>query len=119
MTNKYTNDQLYSWMVSQISGIYFQSYQMALDLAKRAEKAYQYELGVITSSFISFGYWDSLKKGLLSGEKLQNKREYEITKHVSLAMLDPVALIELRETGKCTVSIPEAVFDLDYLSRGQ
>jgi len=127
MINKYTNDQLYSWMISQISGIYFQGYQMAYDLAKRAEKAYQHELGVSTSSFITFGYWDSLKKGLLSGEKLnydlrrmemsyleQNKREYEITKHISLAMLNPVALIELRETGKCFVTIPEAVFDLDY-----
>jgi hypothetical protein len=127
MADKYTNDQLYSWMISQISGIYFQSYQMAYDLAKRAEKAYQHELGVTASSFISFGYWDSLKKGLMSGEKLlydlrrlemsyfeQNRREYEITKHISLAALDPAALIQLRQTGKCSVSLPEALFDLDY-----
>ncbi|HEY6402391.1 MAG TPA: hypothetical protein VI479_13335, partial [Blastocatellia bacterium] len=127
MTGKYTNDQLYNWMVSQVSGVYFQSYQMAYDLAKRAEKAYQHELGVGASSFISFGYWDSLKKGLMSGEKLQydlrrmemsyieqNKREYEITKHISIAALDPAALIQLRETGKCSVSLPEALFDLDY-----
>lgn len=134
MTNKYTNDQLYSWMVSQISGIYFQSYQMAYDLAKRAEKAYQHELGVTESGFISFGYWDSLKKGLMSGEKLQydlrrmeksyleqNKREYEITKHVSLAMLDPIALIQLKQTGDCFISLPETTFDFDcpghYLRR--
>jgi hypothetical protein len=122
LSGKYTNDQLYSWMVSQVSGIYFQSYQMAYDLAKRAEKAYQRELGVTVSSFISFGYWDSLKKGLMAGEKLQydlrrmemsyldqNKREYEITKHISLA-----ALIQLRETGKCSFNLPEALFDLDY-----
>ena len=63
--DKYTTDQLYIWMVSQISCIYFQSYQMAYDLAKRAEKAYQHELGLSASSFITFGYWDSLKKGLL------------------------------------------------------
>jgi len=88
--------------VSQISTIYFQSYQMAYDLAKWAEKAYQYELGISDTSFIQFGYWDSLKKGILSGEKLhydlrrmemsyldQNKREFEITKHISLTMLSP------------------------------
>lgn len=126
MTNKYTNQDLYNWMISQISGIYFQSYQMAYDLAKRAEKAYQHELGVRESGFISFGYWDSLKKGLLSGEKLhydlrrmekfyleQNKREYEITKHVSLTMLDPIALIQLKQTGDCFISLPEVLFDLD------
>ena len=127
MKNKYTNDQLYSWMVSQISSIYFQSYQMAYDLAKRAEKAYQHELSLTESAFISFGYWDSLKKGLLSGEKLQydlrrmeksyleqNKREYELTKHVSLAMLDPVALLKLQTEGECYFSLPEVIFDFDF-----
>ncbi|MBE9570423.1 MAG: peptidoglycan-binding protein, partial [Proteobacteria bacterium] len=127
MRNKFTNQELYNWMVSQISTIYFQSYQMAYDIAKRAEKAFQHELSDYDATFIKFGYWDSLKKGLLSGEKLhydlkrmetgyleKNKREYEITKHISLAMLDPVDLIKLKETGECFVNIPEAIFDLDY-----
>jgi hypothetical protein len=127
MSEKFTNKELYSWMVSQISSIYFQSYQLAYDIAKRAEKAYQYELSITDSNFIQFGYWDSLKKGLLSGEKLhydikrmemayldQHKREYELTKHVSLAMLDPMALLKLKETGECFVSIPEILFDIDY-----
>jgi hypothetical protein len=127
MNGKFTNKELYSWMVSQISSLYFQSYQLAYDIAKRAEKAYQYELGILDSNFIQFGYWDSLKKGLLSGEKLhydikrmemayldQHKREYELTKHVSLAMLDPMALLKLKETGECFVHIPEVLFNLDY-----
>jgi hypothetical protein len=127
MHDKFTNQELYDWTVGQISGIYFQSYQMAYDVAKKAERAYRHELGLDTSDFIRFGYWDSLKKGLLAGERLshdlkrmevayldQNKREYEITKHVSLAMLDPYALVQLRETGRCFVNLPEALFDLDY-----
>jgi hypothetical protein len=127
MRDKFTNKQLYNWMVSQLSALYFQSYQMAYDLAKRAEKAFQYELGLTEASFIQFGYWDSLKKGLLAGEKLGydlkrmevaylegNRREYELTKHVSLGMLDPEALVMLRERGECFVGLPEAIFDLDY-----
>lgn len=127
MRNKFTNQQLYNWMVSQISTIYFQSYQMAYDLAKRAEKAFRHEIGDPEATFIEFGYWDSLKKGLLAGEKLhydlkrmevayyeQNKREYEITKHISLAMLHPEALVMLKETGECHINLPEAIFDLDY-----
>jgi hypothetical protein len=126
MSGKYTNQELYGWMVTQISSIYFTSYQMAYDLAKRAEKAYQHELGV-TTSFITFGYWDSLKKGLTSGELLnhdlrrmemsyldQNKREFEITKPISLFQLDPRALLALRETGTCDIHIPELLFDLDF-----
>jgi Tc toxin complex TcA C-terminal TcB-binding domain/ABC toxin N-terminal region/Neuraminidase-like domain len=124
---KFTNQQLYSYMVGQISSVYFQGYQLAYDVAKRAERTFRYELGLRDSSFIQFGYWDSLKKGLLCGERLhhdlkrmdvayldQNAREYEITKHVSLQMIDPVALITLRETGDCFVTLPESLFDLDH-----
>ncbi|GAA0193468.1 hypothetical protein GCM10009122_56400 [Fulvivirga kasyanovii] len=127
MKSKYTNKELYQWMIGQISQVYFKSYQMAYDLAKKAERCYRFELGIQESDFIKFGYWDSLKKGLLSGDKLQydlrrlenayleqNRRELELTKHVSLALLDPLALIKLRETGKCFFSLPEEIFDLDY-----
>jgi hypothetical protein len=127
MQNKFTNEQLYSWMITQLSTVYFQAYQLAFDMAKKAEKCYQYELGLSTSNIIQFGYWDSLKKGLLSGDKLmtdlrkleaeyinQNKREFEITKHISLAQIAPANLIQLKETGKCTLSLPEWLFDMDY-----
>ena len=117
MRGKYTNQDLYQWQTGQISAVYLQSYKLAYDLAKRAERGYRFELGVADSSYISFGYWDSLKKGLLAGERLQydlrrletayleqNRREFELTKHVSLAMLDPLALVQLRETGRCFFS---------------
>jgi hypothetical protein len=127
MRDKFTNRELYDWMVSQISATYFQSYQLAYDVAKRAERAYRYELGLRDSSFIQFGYWDSLKKGLLAGERLasdlkrmdvafldQNKREYEIVKHISLRAIDPIGLVKLKETGECFVTLPEVLFDVDY-----
>ena len=134
MRRKYTNVELYDWMVGQLSALYFQSYRLAYDVAKRAERCYRYELGLADSNFIQFGYWDSLKKGLLAGERLQldlrrmetdyadrNKRDYEITKHVSLLSLDPAALIRLRESQQCEIAIPEAIFDMEcpghYLRR--
>jgi len=126
MRDKYTNRELYSWMLGQMSGVYFQAYQMAYETAKRAEKCYGHELGLTDSNFIKFGYWDSLKKGLMAGEKLHhdlkrmelaylefNEREYELTKHVSLVSLDPREFIKLKETGTCSFSIPEWLFDLD------
>lgn len=136
MRTKYTNRELYDWTVGQISTIYFQSYRLAYELAQRAERAFRRELGLQESSFVQFGHWDSLKQGLVAGERLhldlqrmdsayldQRSREYELTRHVSLAQLDPTALVLLRQTGECFVSLPEALFDLDcaghYLRRIQ
>ncbi|MCB2190550.1 MAG: peptidoglycan-binding protein [Deltaproteobacteria bacterium] len=126
LRDKYTDQELYNWMTGQISSLYFQAYRLAYDVAKQAERAYRFELGLDESDFIRFGYWDSLKKGLLAGERLeqdiqrmetayldQNRREYELSKHVSLALLSPEALVSLRQTGTCYVELPEALFDLD------
>jgi hypothetical protein len=126
MHSKYTNQELYTWMLGQISTVYFQAYKLASDVARKAEHSFQHELGV-SDTFIQFAYWDSLKKGLMSGEYLlhdikkmeaayldQNKREYELTRHFSLALLDPLALAQLKTTGACNVNLPEPVFDLDY-----
>lgn len=128
MKSKYTNEQLYDWMLKQLATLYFQSYQLAYDMAKRAEKGFQFELGKPGTTFIKFGYWDSLKKGLLAGEKLsndirrmetayynQNIRELEITKHISLAQFFPLSLLALKGNGTCNLTLPEWLFDMDYL----
>jgi peptidoglycan hydrolase-like protein with peptidoglycan-binding domain len=127
LKSKFTNQELYQWMVGEVSRVYFQSYQLAYEMAKRAERCYCFELGIKDSNYIQFGYWDNLKKGLLAGDKLQydlrrleadyldnNSREFELTKHISLAMLDPLAMMKLKTTGRCFFSLPEEAFDLDY-----
>ena len=127
MRNKFNNQDLYSWSIGQLSNLYFQTYQTAYDISKRAERAYCNELGLDSASFIQFGYWDSLKKGLLAGDKLfqdlkrmdlsyqeLDVREYEISTSISLAQLDPLALIQLRENGDAYFTIPEAFFDMIY-----
>jgi Tc toxin complex TcA C-terminal TcB-binding domain/Neuraminidase-like domain/Salmonella virulence plasmid 28.1kDa A protein len=134
LRTKFSGQELYGWTVSQLADLYFQSYQLAYDLAKRAQQAYRFELADPAADFVAFGYWDSLHKGLLAGERLaadlkrmdasyteQNRREYELTKRVSLAALDPSALLQLQQTGECFLSLSEALFDLDcpghYLRR--
>lgn len=127
MRSRFTSMELYSWRVSQLSTLYFQTYQMAYDLAKRAEQAFRYELGDSDTSYIRFGYWDSLKKGLLAGEQLyfdlrrmekayldQNRRCYEITRQISLKTLHDDALGSLIEKGECSFDLPETLFDQDY-----
>jgi hypothetical protein len=127
LRTKFTNQELYQFMVGQLSQTYFQSYQLALDVAKRAERCYRFELGIENSSFVQPAYWDSLHKGLLAGERLQfdlrrldssyqerNRRELECTKHVSLAALNPDQLLLLKQNGRATFDVPEELYDLDY-----
>jgi len=127
LRNKYTNQELYYWMEGQVSTLYYQAYTLAYDLAKRAEKAFRFERGLTTSNFIQYGYWDPAYDGLLAGERLyiglkqletayQVKRGYdfEIVKNISLQQLNPLALIQLRETGRCEFELPEILFDMGY-----
>ncbi|MHC2863783.1 hypothetical protein ACVIYH_004861 [Bradyrhizobium diazoefficiens] len=128
---KFSNQDLYDWMVGQISATYFQSWQMAYRSALRVERAFHFELGPNDQGqFVSYvrpDNWDSLHKGLLAGDRLmfdlkrmetdyldRNRRELEITKHVSLVRLSPEAFLNLKKNGRCEVSLDELLFDLDY-----
>lgn len=127
--DKFSDEELYGWMQSELSRLYYEYYRFAFDLARRAEQTMKRELmrpELDQQTMIRFNYWNGGRKGLLAGENLfldvkrmeaayhdYNQREYELIKHVSLLQLDPLALIQLRTTGRCQLRIPEAVFDLD------
>jgi hypothetical protein len=126
LTSKYTSAQLYNWMLSQLTTVYTQAYQLAYSLALMAQNAFQYELGN-SDTFIQFGYWDSQHKGLSAGDSLlfdlrrmesqylaENSRELELTKHISLVLTSPLALVMLRETGTCQIGLDEALFEADH-----
>jgi hypothetical protein len=127
LRDKFTNQDLYQFMVGQLSRTYQQVYRLAYDIAKTAERTFAFELGLDSADFIQFEYRDNLRKGLLAGEKLyfdlkrmelayleQNKREFEITKPISLESINPTALQDLREKGFCEFALPEILFDLDF-----
>lgn len=132
LKNKFSSKDLYNWMVGRIAIVYFQTYRLALEMALDAQKAYQYELA-LNDSFINLAYWDSLKKGLLSGENLMfsleqmersytenNTRMLEIEKTISLAQLDPEAFIKFKyggeggKKGQCEFELKEELLDYDF-----
>ncbi|MCI0392941.1 MAG: toxin [Acidobacteria bacterium] len=126
--NKFTNEELYLWMQGEISRLYYEYYRFAFDTARKAEQTMKQELmrpELDAQDFVKFNYWDGGRKGLLSGEALHldvkrmemayyenNKRELELTRHVSLRQLNPLALLTLKDTGTCQVAIPEWLYDL-------
>jgi hypothetical protein len=124
-TGKKTNKALYAWMKREVKGLYAQCFQFAFDVARKAERALRHELGNPELGYLQFGYLAG-KEGLLAGEKLYfdlkrmemayhdlNQREYELTRHVSLLQIAPLELLRLRKTGRCTVRLPESLFDMD------
>jgi len=63
LRRKYTNQELYAWMESQVRTLYYQAYTLAYDLAKKAEKVFRFERGLQESNFIQYGYWDPAYDG--------------------------------------------------------
>jgi hypothetical protein len=127
LKNKYSNEELYSWMKGSLSTLYHQVYSLAFELSKKAEKVFRFERGLTSSNFIKAGYWDAGYNGLLSGEQLyvglkqleaayhENRGyDYEIIKHVSLRQTNPMATLQLKQTRKCEFALPEVLFDMDY-----
>jgi hypothetical protein len=128
LQSKFTSIDLYSWMLGELVKLYSAVFDLAFDVAKKAELCYRFELGVTDSSFIQpVGYWDGVHSGLLAGERLsvalrqlerayedQNQREYELTTHVSVLQIDPLQLIRLKETGVCEFEVTEGRLDFDH-----
>jgi hypothetical protein len=130
LRQKFTNKELYRWLAGQLSALHYQAYAMAHDAANRAELAANFELGLYEReklSLIRLDNWEPGRKGLLAAERLRqqlrrldeaflekDRRTLELTKHVSLAQIDPMALAHLKWKGSCKFDVPEVVFDLDH-----
>ena len=103
-------------MKREVKGLYAQCFQFAFDVAKKAERALQHELGDPSLTYLQFGYLAG-KEGLLAGEKL-----YLDLKRMEMAYLRPEPArvradqarqpapgrsrwrcSQLRATGRCTV----------------
>jgi hypothetical protein len=134
LREKFSNADLYEWMQGELVSLLKSTYRMALALARRAESAHARELGAAPFNLIGNDHWSDRRSGLLAAEQLihdlkkldlrqleLHRREHEMTKHVSLRMLDPQALIKLITEGACDFELPEWLFDMDmpghYLRR--
>ncbi|KAF1831980.1 hypothetical protein BDW02DRAFT_605151 [Decorospora gaudefroyi] len=130
-----TNNDFYTWMQKSVQDVYFETYTVAYDLAKKAERAYFFEKGLDRSASAPLidTYWDATNNGLLAGEKLRNGLyrleqayaetrgfDFEVTKRVSLKKLAPAALETLLDADNSSAEptvdfhVPELDFDRDF-----
>lgn len=125
--NKFTNLGLYNYLATSLCRLHREAYNLACDTARMAEHAYRFERDDDTV-FIENDNWQTDRAGLLAGERLllqlhrmeksfleTNVRDYEITQSFSMRLLNPDALVQLKETGVCDeFKIPEIFFDFFY-----
>jgi hypothetical protein len=118
---------MYNYLAASLNHLYREAYNIAYEMAKMTEKAYQFETGDETAIFIAGDNWQYDRAGLLAGERLtvqlqrmekifieNNFRKPEITQTFSLAMLNSSELIKLRQTGSCIIQIPEIAYEMLY-----
>lgn len=123
LRSKFTNRELFDWLAGELRGLSRQTYNLAFEAGRAAERCFNFELGAI-ESYVRAGQWNDGRRGLLAAENLiadlrrldsaylqRNVRERELTEHLSLARLDPIALTELRMSGRCVIQVSEAVLD--------
>jgi hypothetical protein len=130
LKSKYTSESLYAWMDSAVRTLFYQTYVLANELAKKCQRAYFFERAAEAASGTSFidpGYWDTSRDGLLSAENLylglkrlesaymeKAPYDFEIVKSISLRQVRPWALLQLREIGVAVFDLPEVLFDFDF-----
>ncbi|MDI2145892.1 hypothetical protein KBJ94_28000 [Pseudomonas sp. ITA] len=97
-TTRFTGLELFNWMASRLSSLYYQMYDSALALCLTAKSALGREIGAgNTNTLFTTPMWNDLYQGLLAGESLQlelqkmentflrqDQRGLEIQKTVSL-----------------------------------
>lgn len=132
LKSKFTNEDLYQWMSSRLSSLYFQTYNLALNTALQAQAAFQFEEDT-NNQLITFNYWDSLYKGLLAGESLMlslqqmetsynnlNTRTFEIEKTISVQQNFPEEFLRFKwgnnggTQGLLDFVLSEKLFDFDF-----
>lgn len=127
-SGRFTNEALYSWLISQISGLYLQAYDAVNAICLMAEASWQYETGQYEMNFIESGLWNDLYQGLLVGEQLKlglqrmdqawlkyHVRRLEVVKTVSVkSLLSDAAWERGKSTGSFTFLLDADMYLYDY-----
>ncbi|MEE0877255.1 MAG: hypothetical protein UIH18_08150 [Fibrobacteraceae bacterium] len=143
LCEKYSNKELYGWLKKETGTIYKTLFQLAVKVARKAEKCYHFEIGdteenpKTAKTFIkgSGSYWNGLHSGLLAGEKLladlhamevayleNDRNELEITRDIYLDELvdesENNLLVSLNslntEVQNFPIKISKEAFDFGY-----
>lgn len=135
---RFSQAQMYQWLNSQFSAMYFQAYDATLALCRETEACWRYETADFDRYFFQRNVWNASCRGLGAGEQLKvnllqmqagyvqrHQRDLEIRKTLSLRTLkqqDANSLTnktwdEIKtelQSGKCEFEMTHTMFESDY-----
>jgi hypothetical protein len=142
LNGKFTDLELYHWMIGILEGVYRYFLQQTTAVAKLAENQLAFERQQVPPGFIQADYWiagqdavanqatddgNTARRGLTGSARLlqdiyrldqyafeTDQRKLQLVKIVSLARLDPFAFQQFRERGVMVFSTPMEMFDRDF-----
>ncbi|WDR36178.1 neuraminidase-like domain-containing protein [Pseudomonas serboccidentalis] len=135
---RFSNAQMYQWLNSQFSAMFFQAFDATLALCQETEACWRYETADFDTGFFQRGVWNASCRGFGAGEQLKvsllhmqsayvqrHQRDLEIRKTLSLRTLkqqdsnsttnkvwDEIA--KSLKSGVCDFELTQAMFDSDY-----
>jgi len=139
LTGKFTNVELYEWMIDVLADVYGYFLRQATSLGQFAQNQLAFETQQPVPVFVRRDYWQPSEDGVLASTSEpdrrgltgsarllrdiyeldqfafeNNKRKLQLAKTFSLARLAPVEFQEFRRTGVLTFATPMALFDQDF-----
>ena len=127
--DKFSNQEFYEWQEEQLSQLYYQAYECALQVAFQAERAYNIERCYSNEQFLNLPMWNNAYQGLMAGEYLTaalrnmdmkfmdtNHKWYELTKAISLFREMPRAFLMIKYHGTSLIQVREDLFAFDHPS---
>ncbi|MFN0250264.1 MAG: neuraminidase-like domain-containing protein [Kofleriaceae bacterium] len=125
LRDKLTSRELHAWRADRMRQLRYQQHQVAYELVSQAKAALVREHGLEEQGFVA-DPWDPSRHGTAAAagllhelEKQQQlyletwRREQQKLKIFSLVERDPLAFLELLQTGEAVFSIDEADYDED------
>ncbi|KAF3055499.1 hypothetical protein CFAM422_012995 [Trichoderma lentiforme] len=134
LQSKYSNEELYSSLDNSLGALLYQTYITGKEMAAKAQEMLDREKPGTRSARTKANQGSgtsfldrAVQSGHLLGEALaldlarleaadmeDPEADAEVQKTISLRQLDPLALLELRESGTASFRLPESVFDMDF-----
>lgn len=141
LDTKFTNVELYDWMIGILERIFSYFLQQATAMAQLAANQLAFERQEVPPALIQANYWETPadnveessednqteRRGLTGSVRLledlyrldqyafeTDKRKLQLSKTISLARLDPYAFQRFRDTGVLIFATPAELFDHDF-----
>lgn len=142
LTNKFTNVDLYAWMIEVLGGVYASVLQHATSTALMAQDQLAFERQQLPPGYIQSDYWETPtdsfavatvggnapdRRGLTGSARLlgdlikldqyafeTDRRKHNLTKTISVAQYFPAEFVEFKQTGVLTFATFMEWFDRDF-----